>query len=70
MPGLGEVLVAAPAAATLREQDALARLGQIGELLAGVLIGDHGADGNQPGSCPRRRVPSSSSLRRGGRGRL
>ena len=44
MPGLGEVLIAAPAAPALRDQDALARLGQIGDLLAGVLIGDDGAD--------------------------
>ena len=46
MPGLGEVLIAAPAAAALRDQDALARLGQIGDLFAGVLIGDDGADGH------------------------
>ena len=46
MPGLGEVLIAAPAAPALRDQDALARLGQIGDLFARVLIDDDGADGH------------------------
>ncbi len=47
MPGLGEMLVAAPAAPALREQNALAGLGQIGKPLAGSSIGDHGADRHQ-----------------------
>ncbi len=67
MPGLGEMLVAAPAAASLRDQNALARLRQIGDLLAGILIDDDGADRNERESCPRRNAPNNSSLRRAGR---
>ena len=44
MPGLGEMLIAAPAASALRDQDALAGLGQVGDLFAGILIGDNRAD--------------------------
>jgi len=47
MPGLGEVLVTAPSAASLRQQDALAGLGQISQLLPGMLVGDDGADRHQ-----------------------
>src|ERR1019366_6382693 len=44
MPRFSKILIAAPASTTLREQNALAWPRQIGELLASVLIGDHGAN--------------------------
>src|SRR5713101_9795052 len=40
VPGLGEVLVAAPAAPAQRHHAALARGGEVDELLAGLLVGD------------------------------
>ena len=44
VPGFCEVLVTATSPPTLREQNALARNGQIGELLTRVLIGDDRAN--------------------------
>ena len=37
MPGLGEMLIAAPAAPAVRHGHALAGLGEIGQAFAGVL---------------------------------
>ena len=43
-PGFGKVLIAAPAAPAWCDQNPLARLGQIGDHFAGILIGDHRSD--------------------------
>src|SRR5260370_264720 len=45
VPRLGKVLIAAPAAATVRNQDALARAGEIGDGRA-LLVKHQRADGN------------------------
>ena len=47
MPRLGEVLISASATPALSDQHALARLGQVGNLFAGVLIGDDCANRHQ-----------------------
>ena len=70
MPGFGEILIATAAASTLRDQNALARLGKIRDGLAGFFVVSERADGNQQESCRRRSGRCSSSLRRGGRDRL
>src|SRR5277367_4446108 len=46
MPGLGEILVAASAASTLRDQNALAGSGQVGDGFAGFVVVGDGAEGN------------------------
>src|SRR5580658_10061260 len=47
MPGLGKILIAAAAAPALRDQDALARDGQIGDGFAGLFVVGERADGNE-----------------------
>ena len=47
MPGLGEMLVAAPTTPAVNEDDALSGLGEIGEALAGLLVGNDGAHGDE-----------------------
>src|SRR5580704_10430951 len=46
VPGLGEILIAAPAASTLRNQHALSCGGEIRKSLTGLLIVSERADGN------------------------
>src|SRR5712691_3086406 len=46
VPGFGKMLVAAPAAAPARECEALSGLGQVRELLPGLVIEDHCPHGN------------------------
>src|SRR5260370_16644054 len=46
VPRLGEVLIAASAAATMRDQYALSRAGEIGNGRAGLVIEDERADRN------------------------
>src|SRR2546430_15449943 len=46
MPGLGEMLIAATAAAAVRDENALAGRGEIRQRFAGFGVIDHGADGD------------------------
>src|SRR5256885_2655973 len=46
VPGLGEMLIAATAAATVRDENALAGRGEVGERFAGLAVVDHRADGD------------------------
>ena len=47
MPGLGKILVAAAAASTLRDEDALSGHGQIGDGFAGLFVVGERADGDK-----------------------
>src|SRR5256885_6580414 len=46
MPGLGEMLIAATTAAAVRDENALAGRGEVGERRSGFAVIDHGANGN------------------------
>ena len=46
MPGLGEMLVAASAASAVRDENALAGRGEVGERRSGFAVIDHRADGD------------------------
>ena len=46
MPGLGKMLVAAPAASAMRDENALPGFGKVCEGFAGIPIKDQRADGN------------------------
>ena len=46
VPGLREMLIATTAASTVRDENALARRGEIRQRFAGFAVVDHGADGN------------------------
>ena len=46
VPGLGEMLIAAPAASSVDDQDALAGRGEIGERFSGLIVEDQRADRN------------------------
>ena len=67
--GGGEVLVAAPALAPLRDEEDLAVLGEVAEDLARVGVLDEGADGDGDLDVARPSSPCSSSPCRAGRGR-
>ena len=47
MPGLGEILIAAAPASTLRDEDALSWHGKIGDGFAGLFVVSERADGNE-----------------------
>src|ERR1700704_4635178 len=46
VPGFGEMLVAAATLAALRDENALARLAEVGDGFAGFFVVDERADGN------------------------
>src|SRR5258708_2754078 len=46
VPRLGEMLIAASAASTVRDENALTGCGEIGQRFAGFAVIDHGSDGD------------------------